>query len=97
MPDDPTQAEREAIQDIVDAARTSVGLAVAVDDLFVAARAAGRAEVEEALRQRAEMYQQEDGSPGPLAPNCWGWQTIARELRALLPSPESSERHAGTR
>lgn len=34
----------------------------------------------ERLRERARMYQEDDGSPGPMA-SVWGWRDIARWLR----------------
>lgn len=39
------------------------------------------AQIREHLRQQAELYQKQDGSPGPLGENCWGWRDIARILR----------------
>ena len=52
-----------------------------------AARAAGRAELEEVkvrIEATASKYMLPDGSPGLLAPGCWGWRHIAKELRAAL-------------
>lgn len=35
----------------------------------------------EKLRTIARRYQQDDGEPGDLSGNCWGWRTIAENLR----------------
>lgn len=38
--------------------------------------------LEKGLLDRARLYQEDDGSPGPLASE-WGWRSIARILREL--------------
>lgn len=39
------------------------------------------------LRQRADMYES-GGEPGPLGYNCWGWRSIAENIRGVADKVE---------
>lgn len=46
------------------------------------------------LRRAADQYEK-DGEPGPLGFNCWGWRTIAAELRRVAKEIEIEKNYLG--
>lgn len=44
------------------------------------------------LRATADLYQMPDGQPGERGYGCWGWRTIAEELRRVAAEVEREVR-----
>jgi hypothetical protein len=58
-----------------------------IDNNTRAAVAEDRKQIAERIRERARLFQADNGDPGALA-STWGWRTIASELRSIADEVE---------